>query len=541
MYRLSSSYPKYIALCAALLLLTPVISMLHVRFGHIYTLQTLIHCALITGWAMSVKRRILHPGVRRLLIASAVAMLALFVLRMCRFVYLEDDPFLSMHLWYAYYLPMTLSPMLLFFASMRVGTERRTDAQRNVTAAFCAVGLFFCAAVMTNDLHGRMFVIPDFSFPNKYTHGALYYAVVLWIAFLILGSFAILMRKCRLSVIRSLWYVPMIVMIIGMLPITLYFLNGNSALRVNGAPLYHLQEAFCFMLILCAEGFIRIGLIPSNTGYETLFSAASVQMRIESTDGRVLPGSSLSVMREDEDHRLRRAEISGGSVLWMEDVSHINRLNREIGALTEELEDENELIRRENDLRAEWTDVETKRRLYDMIAREVRGEVLSVTGLIGEEADDPQLAARLGLACTKGAFIKRMSNLMLIANAEGALNIRELGMSVRESFEYLTLSGHTCDLIERGEEHLLPSSLVLFAYRLFETLIENTYDTTYAVSVVLEGGASSFEMRILMDAEDIEFDAGSFSDELSALGAMLTIRREDETTCLSLFCQEVAA
>ena len=543
MYRLSSSYRKYITLYAVVLIVafflpavdTPI-------YYHLYNVPMLLFCAMIIGWAYSVRVRILHPGVRACLIASAISMLVLFVIRICRYTYLGDILFLSRNLLYAYYLPMTLSPLLIFFASMQVGSAGVTGKQRNVMVAFCVIEFIICAVDMTNDLHRLVFNMPDLTEPGKYSHGVMYLVIVLWIVFLLIGSFVILMRKCRLSAVRGHWYIPAIVIVLGSIPLAIYFLNGNSSPMLNGYRLYRQHEAYCLINILCVEGFIGIGLIPSNTGYVTLYPASTISMRIESEGGKALPGSTSAGVAEDEDHRQMQAPISGGKVFWMEDISRINSLNREIRTVTASLEDENTMISRENKLRAEWADVETKRRMYDLITREVRGEVLSVTELLDEkEGQEKSLPDRLYRACAEGAFIKRMSNLMLIANTDGALSIRELGMSIRESFEYLTLSGHTCDLTEEVTDRCYPSALILFAYRLFRELTANTYDTTHAVVVALNGDEASFDMNILLDTEDVDFDADAFKDVLSSLGAALTVLREDETTSVHLSCREVAA
>ncbi|MBQ7584523.1 MAG: hypothetical protein IJT24_07910 [Lachnospiraceae bacterium] len=96
-------------------------------------------------------------------------------------------------------------------------------------------------------------------------------------------------------------------------------------------------------------------------------------------------------------------------------MSLINGLTREIEEVTEELGDENEFIRRENEIRAERISFEERNRLYNRIAAAVRTRTVRSYSLLEEalvhndDKDGPR--SRIIYASVLGAYIKRMGRV----------------------------------------------------------------------------------------------------------------------------------
>ena len=55
-----------------------IISMIPLEILPVYSLSALLYITIMLGWALSLYRRIVHPVIRRLLVASAILMASFF-------------------------------------------------------------------------------------------------------------------------------------------------------------------------------------------------------------------------------------------------------------------------------------------------------------------------------------------------------------------------------------------------------------------------------------------------------------------------------
>lgn len=247
------------------------------------------------------------------------------------------------YIWYSYYIPMMAIPLFVFFSAMWIEPVRNERTNYITEMILVIIWLLLCVAVMTNALHSQMFKItvhPD----KEYKRGWLYFAVIIWQVILGLGSISMMVRKCSLRAAKKLWYVPVLCVLAGFGLLIWYLVNGGSP-RLFGYKLFHIHEAFCLPFIAGFESAIVIGLIPANSAYRNIFEHSAMKACIYDDDNRpALWSGDWNSKEEDPDLRLRKEEVSGGYIEWLEDISTIRRLNREIEEVTAELEDENDLI-----------------------------------------------------------------------------------------------------------------------------------------------------------------------------------------------------
>ena len=85
------------------------------------------------------------------------------------------------------------------------------------------------------------------------------------------------------------------------------------------------------------------------------------------------------------------------------------------------------------------------------------------------------------------AYVKRKTNLLLLASERDQLSIRELALALQESANYLTLSGlQTTARI--SEDGLLPASRIVALYDAFEHLAEQLYGKAPSLMVSWNAG-----------------------------------------------------
>ena len=496
-------------------------------------LSAFAYVVLIVIWGMTLQRRILDDAVSRRLRVVCDFMLLLFFLRICRFSFFPDSDIVNELLWNAYYIPMTAIPLFTYLAALHIEPVKDRRRVGRIENILLFTELLISVVVMSNIAHGQMFKVVAHSVKN-YTRNWFYFVVVIWMAVLGLGAVYLMIRKCVLSAARKLWYIPLIFILLGFVLLVWYFVCGGSP-KLGGLKLFHVQEAYCLPFISGIESLILIGVIPANSGYEALFDRAGINACIyDLQEMPVLRSGDWVEDAADEDHRIRKETVTGGSVTWLEDLSAIRRLNREVEELAGELEDENELIRQENEIREERIRYETRNRLYNRIAAAVRSRAIRVDELLEGIKGKGEKESRCDLvyATVLCAYIKRMGNLMLLMEGGSVLESGELRLSLAESLDYIALKGCESELREKGACRL-PISFALLAYELFETAIEDVWSRMHTCSVLLET-SPCFVMTIMLDAGAEAVSSGWKYDELKEAGGKLSVWQEDDTFYIRL-------
>lgn len=468
-------------------------------------LSSVLYCAVLTAWLLTVHKRILQPAVRRLLMAGASFLLVLFLLRMCRYVFFSGETAQRV-LWYLYYIPLTALPLVSVEAAL--ATVGRTS--RPMSLGLWLGWAALCAGVLTNDLHHGVFVFPDPAQPNLAERGWLYRLVAVWSAALLLAAFLLLLRRVRLPQIRRLTWIPMLPVALALGMMGAYLANGGNAIQVLWGKLYQIQEVYLLLFVGLWEGCIQIGMIPSNSGYGEFFSHSTVRAVLADRDGRTVYRSwnalDLTPAQMENalmgslllgDHlRVRGRPVSGGAVYWAEDLTAIHQMNDELAEAAERIAGENQLLEAENEITARRTGYEIQNRLYDGIAETLRPWVERLDALLEEPRPDRAVIAR---AAVLGAFVKRRANLAVTAEGGGNLPAGELYLSVRESMEYLELTGVTCT-VAPPPDCLLPCGWVLAAYEVFQQAVESALPGLSLLLVSFFGrGAGDFAMGLAMD------------------------------------------
>ena len=514
-----------------LLFVTGIIGcMVPVSVAKIHHIPAYAYITMILIWAVSVRRRIVDGRIRTRILIACAFMVFLFFLRMCKFSYFPDDVYVNEYLWYGYTIPLMAIPVCFFMAAINVEPVRNGRLVAVTEKILIGLNVIVAAVVMTNGYHSFVYKItvhPD----KEYTHEWFYWVIIMLRVTFSIGVLIVLMRKCSLSAAKKKWYIPVISIAASCILLTWYLINGGAP-RIMGHKLFQLQEAVCIPFIIAFESIIQIGLIPANSGYRRIFDHSGINACIyDDRDNPVIVAGDSSEPPHDNDHRICRAPISGGYITWIEDLSPVNRLNREIEEVTEELGDENELIRRENEVRAERISYEERNRLYNSIASAVRTRAVRAHALLEEAsgADGSTEGDRDNIiyAAVLSAYIKRMGNLILLSDRSDTLSSAELGASIRESLDYLKLNGCSCFIYENCRCEL-SARPVLLAYELFEDAVEDVWSRLHAVSVSLDK-EDGFVMTITMDAAAEAISATWKDRELKAAGCSLSVKFEDET------------
>ncbi len=505
--------------------------------NYIENFDVIIFSGLIIGWGVSVAYRIVQKNIRICLVISAALMLLWMALRAIKYNSPADINTYGRYLWYSYYIAMVFLPLMMFFAMLNIGKPENTNNRKYLLIIPAAVLVLL---VMTNDFHQLAFVFePDFHNWNKqYSYGPVYYVIVVWIFILVLSSIVLSINRCRISATRKKLWIPIVIILVAII----YTLWNNLNHGYSGLRIYNVPEVFCFASIALWESLIQIGLVPSNTGYGDFFNASNLNTLIFDNEGNVKYRSknATNVSKDvvlqngnsvviDENIILKKHNIKGGKAVWTEDISAINQINRELSEVKEQISEYNVILKSEAELKKRRAAVTEQNKLYDSITEFIRPQLCDLENILKNiENNRGDISVNYAGACVVNVYIKRISNLLIMAKSRKMLNAFELENSIRELAEYISVYGILCSFFSNvsGE---ISSEKTIALFKFIGIFIRHIMNCTDALLFNLKVNEKFIDLKINCDSKNEMKIPDVLLDDIIKLGGNVTTEYDADT------------
>ena len=443
-----------------------------------------IYIGFFIVWGISVHNRIIQPQVRRCLTSVSALMVFWMIVRTIRYS-LDECTWLMRYLWYLYYLPMLLIPLLSVFIALSLGKPESFHLPKWTVLLYIPTAVLLLL-VLTNDLHQFVFVFPEDAAVrgNDYRYAAGYFLAIGWMVLCAVTALVTMLIKCRVPYSRTVLMLPFVPAMVVLIYDVLYFFRVPWLRAAAG----DMTVVFCLLIAAILECCIQCGLIQSNTGYDELFMVSRLGAQITDQENIVCL-ASLNARKLTEEQRIsartqtvsteksmlvRSHPIEFGHVLWQEDVTELTETIEQIEENCRDLA-ERTRIRQENlETQKKILVLQEKNRVNDLLHRETAEQINLIDRILTQyevETDDGKRSRLLAGAAVIGAYIKRYGNLLLVSERSPSADIRDLSRCLDESFINLELLGVNC-------LHTLPSGIslatkdILQVYRGFETVME---------------------------------------------------------------------
>ena len=462
-------------------------------------LRSGIYVFLFSAWCYSIRIRIVQVQVRRYLLAISALMVLWILLRAVKFS--VDNTVAERWLWYFYYFPMLLIPMLSVFVSLSLGKGEDFRLPRWTKLLYLPTMLLLLL-VLTNDLHQRVFSFPSGVLSDReYRYEDGYFFVLGWEALCAVLSLLSMIKNCRIPRSRRIRWLPLVPLALSLAYAYAYAEKVHWVWVLAG----DMTVSQCLIFASILECCIQCGLIQSNLGYDELFEATSLPVQI--TDPAfctqyvsvamqgALPQSELRQMQQDtlrlgDDTLLKRHKLRRSWVFWKEDISALNQIRKELELTRDELRDTGNVLAVENAQRARWLKLTEENRLYDMMEAQTARQIAMLRDLLAElqKTEDSDRARHLlGQVIIIGTYIKRRSNLIFVGVQRGAISVQELRLCLNESSENISVYGTDCKAIVRGDGQLTVEQATQI-YDLFEAVVETELESLRALLISIEVG-----------------------------------------------------
>lgn len=487
-------------------------------------LRSFIFISLFAAWGASLYNRIIQTRIRCYMSAIALLMIFWFIIRTLKYYFISAElyPGIVRHLWYMYYLAMLFIPLLAVYVAMSIGKTEDSHLPKKALLLYIPT-LFLFLMVITNDLHELVFTFPADAAvrtDNDYSYGVGYYIVNAWMLFCALTMLYVMSKKRRIAESKKLIFIPCIPIIVLLMYLIFYY-SGVSWLRfILGDP----TAVICLMYAATLELCIQFGFIQANTNYMELFCASTAGAQITDKDYHVLLSSAAaknldtktlaktkneSVMLKG-GVRLSGAPIKKGHVVWTEDMSPLLKVLEELQEAKENLEDSNKILEEEHALKKREAHIMEQDRLYNIIQHDTAHQICLMDTMIkqAETADGDEKRKLLQKMLVIGAYLKRRSNLVFLADKSSMLDANELVLTIGESLDNLEVLGIFCGFRTELTEPVLAYQIIAM-YDFFENVMERTLDRICSITVYAGKRDGSLFLNINTDS------TADFSDFVS--------------------------
>ena len=349
---------------------------------------------------------------------------------------------------------------------------------------------FLSVMALTNDLHHFLYyIVPEEPQPNLYFHPYIgTYLIYLWGLWMIGHQVSVIYRRNGTTKSDPLYrklipfYEPILLF--------LFSIPYAATAYVVQFELVEYSAGLIFILVLCWELYILVGLIPVNTQYEEVFRRSTVAMQILSPDGERIAISEnaaeltpviLESLKQNqhfsvtEDVIMHLHQIPGGCMIWQTDLSQINHALRELQRLNAELEEEQDLLAQEIRIQSDEASVQARNDIYDSLSSEVAGQLALMEKILSKESLSTEDWNRI---CLIGTYIKRFCNLQLTYQEQQTIPIGDLAISLQNMAKCMKNLGIRTSLDFCPISNLEPELILLIMKTLEEILEEADFCLT---------------------------------------------------------------
>ena len=482
---------KYgVVLLVAVLMICAVCARVAARYGYyaevLSIVRALIYIGLLAAWGISVQTRIIQTQVRRYLLVIAGLMLLWLTLRTVKYntYHMTAERFL----WYGYYLPMLFIPVLAVLVALSLGKPENYRLPKWTHFLYLPSALLFLL-VLTNDLHQLVFFFPTGVLSTReYDYGIGYYVVLAWMVLCAAAALVIILAKCRIPQSRRYLWLPVVPFALALGYCAAYIKGVYWVWLLAG----DLTVSMCLIITAIFESCIQCSLIQSNTHYAELFHASTIGALItdrdfsvacaaenaRSVDSQTLMAAAESPVVTADGIRISEAPIRWGHVFWEDDISPMLAVLKELDDTREELQSYGSILQAENAQKARRKKLEEQERLYRAMQEKAAAPAVRLSNLAKalQEVQDADAARFLLWKMTViGAYLKRRSNLIFLADRDGMVPVSEVALCLNESMDNLRLHVRRCAsrLDFEGELRLETAAAL---YDFFEAAIELAMD-----------------------------------------------------------------
>lgn len=415
------------------------------------TIVLALYTFVIFIWMHNMMNRVLRSSIVTRFRIIGLLLICYLTVRTVKYEILienEDAVRLIRNLYFVFPLVLIL---LVFLTSLHVGKSER----ENINKYWNLLWIPTCVTsvlILTNNYHELVFSV-DPNVRGIDMYGPVFYFVIIYIGLLSLLTLVFTMMPSFKNRRLASVILPILILLIWGLYTFLYMIGWEPFEYFK--IIFKSAEFNILMVVLFIESLVFMRLLPSNRGYESVLQLSSLNIGIVDSNGKMIFRPKMfrdidySLVEDslsnpifiNENTLLESASIKGGKSFWFVDFTDFNNLKRKLLGMSEDMLNENELLKAKSTLEKDMVKVEEQREIREHIQMKLRPQFDQLNYiLLNLPEDEEMFEIKLKHACFLDVYIKRYSNLFLITKNKKTLNLAELKLAFCESLDYLKLS-----------------------------------------------------------------------------------------------------
>jgi len=440
-----------------------------------------VYMLLLFGWQYTITTKIMQKSMHSHLTAQNIASILYLTVRFVQDAFLYVNIPWMRFTGYFINIAAVFIPLFGFYSAFYLGKPEDYQISKKWYLLLIPA-CFLSMLALTNDLHHFLYyIVPEEPQPNLYFHPYIgTYIIYIWGLSII--SYQVYVIYQRNGTTKSDPLYRKLIPFYEPILLFLFSIPYAATAYVVRFELVEYSAGLIFILVLCWELYILVGLIPVNTQYEDVFRRSTVAMQILSSDGERIAVSEnaakitpamLEALKQNqhfsvtEDVIMHLHQIPGGYMVWQTDLSQINQALRELQSLNAELEEKRNLLAQEIRIQSDETSIQARNDIYDSLSSDVAEQLTLLTELLSESfsTDD------WNRICLIGTYIKRFCNLRLTYQEQQTIPMGDLAISLQDIAKCMKNLGIRTSLDFCPTSNLEPE-LILLIMKALEALLE---------------------------------------------------------------------
>ncbi|WP_297054340.1 hypothetical protein [Duncaniella muris] len=440
-----------------------------------------VYMLLLFGWQYTITTKIMQKSMRSHLTAQNIVSILYLTVRYVQDAFLYVNIPWMRFTGYFINIAAIFIPLFGLYGAFYLGKAEDYRISRKWYLLLIPA-CFLSMLALTDDLHHFLYyIVPEEPQPNLYFHPYIgTYMIHIWALGMIMYQVYVIYQRNGTTKSDPLYqklipfYEPILLF--------LFSIPYAATAYVVRFELVEYSAGLIFIIVLCWQLYILVGLIPVNTQYEEVFRRSTVAMQILSSSGETIATSEnaaditpviLEALKQNQhfsvtkDIIMHLHQIPGGYMVWQTDLSQINHALRELQRLNAELEEEQDLLAQEIRIQSDETSIQARNDIYDSLSSEVAGQLVLLTALLSESfsTDD------WNRICLIGTYIKRFCNLRLTYQEQQTIPMGDLAISLQDMAKCMKNLEIRTSLDFCPTSNLAPE-LILLIMKTLETILE---------------------------------------------------------------------
>ena len=499
-------------------------------------LNTLLTCVnyvtfvgLLLFWNEAVRVRLLPSGAKTYIVSAGLLLLLYMLVRIFKYRF-AVEPVVMRYALYAYWISQILVPTLFLMTCIRIRRGRAVQGKQR-EAWLLIPASFLVLTILTNELHFLVYT-PLIGLSNctldtgTYTHGPVFYLSCGWMILTVGTGLILLFRKTGRFSKRAVWHLLTVVLLWFGYALAAYLMIDRIP---NSVHMFNVPEIHVFGMLGVFEICIRHRLIPYNENYSDFFRVLHIPALITDrhlgtaysseiplpADPKAMQTALQAPVALTPDLKLSAKTIRAGYAFWTEDETAIHRAQARLMEANEMIEQKNDLIRAETEQKKKDVYLQSRHRIYHEIAAELYPVQKQIGQLLDQAVPGTNgFKEKIANISVLNAYVKRKTNLLLLAAEKNSMSLKELFLALQESANYLTLAGlqTTANL---SEDAVLPADRILAFYDVFELLAEQLLGKAPSLMVSWNAGGLRLAAKTdqLPDIDNMPLPVNFFKSE----------------------------